>query len=143
MVTALDDLELLSFVTRIRRVRRVGTPLGFKVVQITNAYRVHEPARGLGLWASILVGKSTEYNYATASVAKLHPTKKDGERAGLGERSSSVQSLTSANRAAVTGWASANGSTRAVLRCPAAPTRRVTEFLGHYRSSGMPVERTQ
>jgi hypothetical protein len=94
VVTALDDLELLSFVTRIRRVRRVGTPLGFKVVQITNAYRVHEPARGLGLWASILVGKSTEHNYPTASVAKLHPTKKDGERAGLGERSSSVQSLT-------------------------------------------------
>jgi hypothetical protein len=35
VVTALD--ELLGFVTRIRRIRRVQTPLGFKVVQITNA----------------------------------------------------------------------------------------------------------
>jgi hypothetical protein len=51
MVTALDDLERLGFVTRIRRIRRLQTPLGFRVVQITNAYRVHEPVSGLGLLA--------------------------------------------------------------------------------------------
>lgn len=70
VVTALDDLELLGFVTRIRRIRRVGTPLGFKVVQITNAYRVHEPASGLGLLASILCGKPTGSNYSTPSEAE-------------------------------------------------------------------------
>jgi hypothetical protein len=75
VVTALDDLELLGFVTRIRRIRRVQTPLGFKVVQITNAYCVHEPTRGLGLLASALFGKATESNYSTASEAKFYPKK--------------------------------------------------------------------
>ena len=57
MVSALDDLELHGFATRIRRVRRVQTPLGFRVEQITNAYRVHEPANGLGLLEPILLEK--------------------------------------------------------------------------------------
>jgi hypothetical protein len=38
VVTALADLERLGFVTRIRRIRRVTTPLGFTMRQITNAY---------------------------------------------------------------------------------------------------------
>jgi hypothetical protein len=69
VVTALNDLELLGFVTRIRRLQ---TPFGFKIVQITNAYRVHEPASGLGLLASVLFGKPTESNYSTPSEAKFH-----------------------------------------------------------------------
>jgi hypothetical protein len=39
VVTALADLERLGFVTRIRRIRQVKTPLGFRTVQVTNAYR--------------------------------------------------------------------------------------------------------
>src|SRR5262245_57826830 len=54
VVTALADLERLGFVTRIRRIRQVRTPLGFTTRQITNAYRVHEPARGLGLLATLV-----------------------------------------------------------------------------------------
>src|SRR5262245_7104668 len=42
--------RLLGFVIRIRRIRRVQTPLGFRVEQITNAYRVHELTSGLGLF---------------------------------------------------------------------------------------------
>ena len=38
-------------ISRIRRVRRVQTPLGFRVEQITNAYRVHEPVHGWGVAA--------------------------------------------------------------------------------------------
>jgi hypothetical protein len=34
-VTALADLERLGFITRIRRIRQVQTPLGFRTVQIT------------------------------------------------------------------------------------------------------------
>jgi hypothetical protein len=34
VVTALDDLERLGFVTRIRRIRRVMTPLGFRRLQV-------------------------------------------------------------------------------------------------------------
>jgi hypothetical protein len=63
----LADLEALGFVTRIRRIRRVATALGFKVEQITNAYRVHEPTRGLGLLA--LAVFTSEYNYSTPSEA--------------------------------------------------------------------------
>jgi len=42
------------------RIRQVQTPLGFTTRQITNAYRVHEPARGLGLLATLVF--STESN---------------------------------------------------------------------------------
>jgi len=65
VVTALDDLERLGFVTRIRRIRRIMTPLGFRTEQITNAYRVHEPRSGLGLLATLLF--ATESNSWTAS----------------------------------------------------------------------------
>src|SRR5262249_29141451 len=65
VATALDDLERLGFVTRIRRIRRIMTPLGFTTRQITNAYRVHEPARGLGLLATLVF--ATESNSCTAS----------------------------------------------------------------------------
>src|SRR5262245_31860311 len=65
VVTALDDLERLGFVTRIRRLRQVKTPLGFTTRQITNAYVVHEPASGLGLLATLVF--ATESNSWTAS----------------------------------------------------------------------------
>jgi hypothetical protein len=64
-VTALDDLERLGFVTRIRRIRQVQTPLGFITRQITNAYRMHEPASGLELLATLVF--ATESNSWTAS----------------------------------------------------------------------------
>jgi hypothetical protein len=38
-------------ISRIRRIRRVQTPLEFRVEQITNAYRVHEPVHGWGVAA--------------------------------------------------------------------------------------------
>jgi len=69
VVTALADLERLGFLTRIRRVRRVMTALGFETVETTNAYRVHEPTSGLGLLAMVVF--SPESNYSTASEAKF------------------------------------------------------------------------
>lgn len=75
--TALDDLERLGFITRIRRIRRVMTPLGFKVEQITNAYVVHEPTRGLGLLATLVF--KPESSYWTPSEADGF--KKEGNRA--------------------------------------------------------------
>jgi hypothetical protein len=65
VVTAIADLERLGFVTRIRRIRQIKTPLGFTTRQITNAYRVHEPARGLGLLATLVF--ATESNSWTPS----------------------------------------------------------------------------
>jgi hypothetical protein len=71
VVTALADLERLGFITRIRRIRRIMTPLGFTTRQITNAYRVHEPVSGIGIIAMTLF--ATESNSWTPSVAKFFP----------------------------------------------------------------------
>jgi hypothetical protein len=70
VVTALDDLERLGFVTRIRRIRQVQTPLGFTTRQITNAYRVHEPTSGLGLLATLVF--ATESNSSTPSAHRVN-----------------------------------------------------------------------
>lgn len=59
------SLERLGFITRIRRIRRVTTPLGFVIRQISNAYRVHEPTSGLGLLAMAVF--ASESNYRTPS----------------------------------------------------------------------------
>jgi hypothetical protein len=77
VVTALADLERLGFLTRIRRIRRISTPLGFTTRQITNAYRVHEPARGLGLIAMTLF--TTESNSWTPSAANFHSKECSGD----------------------------------------------------------------
>src|SRR5215468_3834863 len=78
VVTALDDLERPGFVTRIRRLRQVQTPLGFTTRQITNAYRVHEPARGLGLLATFVF--ATESNSWTPSNSKVLFASSDSRR---------------------------------------------------------------
>jgi hypothetical protein len=77
VVTALADLERLGFLTRIRRIRLISTPLGFTTRQITNAYRVHEPARGLGLIAMTLF--TTESNSWTPSAANFHSKECSGD----------------------------------------------------------------
>jgi len=69
VVTALDDLELPRFVTRIRHLRQIKTPLGFTTRQITNAYVVHEPRSGLGLLATLVF--ATESNSWTASAHRV------------------------------------------------------------------------
>jgi len=69
VVTALDDLERPGFVTRIRHLRQIKTPLGFRTEQITNAYRVHEPTSGLGLLATALF--APESNSLTPSASKV------------------------------------------------------------------------
>jgi hypothetical protein len=61
----------------IRRIRRISTPLGFTTRQITNAYRVHEPARGLGLIAMTLF--TTESNSWTPSAANFHSKECSGD----------------------------------------------------------------
>jgi hypothetical protein len=65
VVTAIADLERLGFITRIRRIRQIMTSLGFTTRQITNAYKLHEPTRGLGLLANALF--ATESNSWTPS----------------------------------------------------------------------------
>ena len=77
VVTAIADLERLGFVTRIRRIRQINTPLGFTIRQITNAYKVHEPTSGLGLLATLVFATGSNRWTPSANVFEsLH-----GERA--------------------------------------------------------------
>jgi hypothetical protein len=78
VVTAIADLEALGFVTRMRRIQPITTPLGFITRQITNAYRVHEPAGGLGrasrarcLLLSPIVGLQAEQNFIQRARATI------------------------------------------------------------------------
>jgi hypothetical protein len=66
VVDCLSLLELYGFVVRHRRIKRVRTPLGFKVVQDTNAYTVQDP-RGLGALALAVFKGTSESKKPTAS----------------------------------------------------------------------------
>jgi hypothetical protein len=72
VVTALADLERLGFVTRIRRIRQITTPLGFTTRQITNAYRVHEPTSGLGLLATLVFAGESNSSTPSAHVVESY-----------------------------------------------------------------------
>jgi hypothetical protein len=51
VVNCLKLLEFYGFVLVHRRIKRIRTALGFKVVQDTNAYTIQEP-KGLGALAA-------------------------------------------------------------------------------------------
>jgi hypothetical protein len=60
IVTAMGVLETMGFVTIHRRIKRVQTPLGPKVVQDTNAYEYHLPKTGLGAFARAIFAPPSE-----------------------------------------------------------------------------------
>ncbi len=68
--SAIRTLALMGFVTVHRRVKRIETPLGFKVVQDVNAYTVHPP-RGLGAIARQLFGARSECSNCTAKESSI------------------------------------------------------------------------
>ena len=71
VVTALDDLELLGFVTRIRRVRRVGTPLGFKVdVGVRNVRKCYRVQLFVTKWSTVQSKASKGSNFAMDDTSK-------------------------------------------------------------------------
>lgn len=76
VVQALKLLEFYGFIRVRRRVKRVRTPLGFKVVQDTNAYEVTEP-NGWGQMAMRLFGGGSE--------SKKPPARKP-DSSSLGQR---------------------------------------------------------
>jgi hypothetical protein len=70
VVDAMQHLARLGLITIHRRVKRIKTELGFKVVQDCNAYDLHPP-RGLGALAAQLFaglpGKRSECSKSTAN----------------------------------------------------------------------------
>lgn len=68
-VTAIAILEEKGFVTRIRRLRKVTTPLGFETVQDCNAYKLHMPRTGLGALAVLLFSPESNSQPPSETIA--------------------------------------------------------------------------
>nr|WP_330085271.1 hypothetical protein [Methylocystis iwaonis] len=66
VVNCLKVLQLYGFVVVHRRIKRIRTPLGFKVVQDTNAYTIQEP-QGLGAMAVRLFRQASESRKSSPS----------------------------------------------------------------------------
>lgn len=73
--SAIQTLALMGFVTIHRRIKRIKTELGFKVVQDTNAYEVHPP-RGLGAIAAELFGARSECRKYTAKESSYQESRR-------------------------------------------------------------------
>jgi hypothetical protein len=71
VVDCIKVLELYGFVIVHRRIKRIRTPLGFKVVQDTNAYTIQEPC-GLGAMAVRLFSQSSESRRLAALSPESH-----------------------------------------------------------------------
>jgi hypothetical protein len=77
VVNCLKVLTLYGLVIVHRRIKRIRTALGFKVVQDTNAYTIQEP-KGLGALAANLFKRASESKKWSASSTEIHPIKRTG-----------------------------------------------------------------
>jgi DNA-binding transcriptional MocR family regulator len=76
IVTALKVLEQMGFVTVHKRIKRIQTPLGARVVQDSNAYEFHFPKIGLGALAmAVFCGRSSESKNSDASSTSYKPSR--------------------------------------------------------------------
>lgn len=78
VVNCLALLELYGFVVRHRRIKRVPSPFGIKVVQDNNAYTIQDPT-GLGALALAVFQRASESRKQSASSLQSHSIK-EGER---------------------------------------------------------------
>ena len=77
VVNCLKVLEFYGFVIVHRRIKRIRTALGFKVVQDTNAYTIQEP-QGLGAMAASIFKRTSESRKWSASSTEIHSIKRVG-----------------------------------------------------------------
>jgi hypothetical protein len=78
VVNCLKLLALYGFVVVHRRIKRIRTALGFKVVQDTNAYTIQEP-QGLGAIALRLFRQASESRKWPPSSTDIYSTKRAGQ----------------------------------------------------------------
>src|SRR5271155_3198701 len=78
VVNCLKLLSLYGFVIVHRRIKRIRTALGFKVVQDTNAYTIQEP-QGLGAMALRVFRQASESKKWPPSSEDFHPNKGAGQ----------------------------------------------------------------
>jgi hypothetical protein len=66
----------MGFVTVHKRIKRIQTPLGARVVQDSNAYEFHFPKTGLGALAmAVFCGRSSESKNSDASSTSYKPSR--------------------------------------------------------------------
>ncbi len=81
VVNCLKLLSLYGFVIVHRRIKRIRTPLGFKVVQDTNAYTIQEP-QGLGAIALRMFRQASESRKRSPSSKDFPPSKGTQQNSG-------------------------------------------------------------
>jgi hypothetical protein len=81
VVNCLKLLQLYGFVVVHRRIKRIKTALGFKVVQDTNAYTIQEP-QGLGAIAVRIFRQASESRSWPASSKDFHSNKDQEQKFG-------------------------------------------------------------
>lgn len=81
VVNCLKLLQLYGFVEVHRRIKRIRTALGFKVVQDTNAYTIREP-QGLGAMALRMFKQASESRSLPASFKDSSFNKSGGRNSG-------------------------------------------------------------
>ena len=79
VVNCLKLLSLYGFVIVHRRIKRIRTALGFKVVQDTNAYTIQEP-QGLGAIALRMFRQTSESRKWSPSSKNFHSSKRAGQK---------------------------------------------------------------
>jgi hypothetical protein len=82
IITAMGVLEKMGFVTIHRRIKRVQTAFGPKIVQDTNAYEFHLPTKRLGAWAWRIFGAGSECKSRPAKEIIEQNNKTEGSRKG-------------------------------------------------------------
>jgi len=80
IATGIRMLQLMGFITVHRRIKRVHTAFGPKVVQDSNAYEYHLPTKGLGALARAFFRLPSECNSRTARNVRCE--KKEAYRGG-------------------------------------------------------------
>jgi hypothetical protein len=83
-------------VTRHRRLKRVMTPLGFRVEQNTNAYEIHPPKTALGRLAEAVFGAKkpvdiTVSNFSGASDSSSSFLERNSRLEGPGSEKGAAQ----------------------------------------------------
>jgi hypothetical protein len=84
VVNCLKVLALYGFVIVHRRIKRIRTALGFKVVQDTNAYTIEEP-QGLGAIGLRMFRQASESRKWPPSSKDFHSNKGAGQKSGQRE----------------------------------------------------------
>ena len=94
VIKAMQKLVLFGFVTRHRRIKRVQTPLGMRVVQDSNAYEYHLPQKGLGALAYAIFKPPSECKNSAARTVSSKTTSTEGAGSpqnGLGKEEAGLK----------------------------------------------------